>query len=114
MSGEDLANTGPVSLLQDLAMMALLGITHVERNGHHYFRGLSAFPQRVQEGTLLMHEDLYERREYQGETFPTLRIQEGQVEVGSVNEAPFGSGIVLDMDAYEPLNTWIKRGGMAG
>ena len=28
-SGEDLANVGPVALLQDLSVMALLGVTHV-------------------------------------------------------------------------------------
>jgi hypothetical protein len=44
LSGEDLCNLGPVALLQDLAMMALLGIEHVERNGHHYYRGLSLWP----------------------------------------------------------------------
>ncbi|MDE0838636.1 MAG: hypothetical protein OSB41_06225, partial [Kiritimatiellae bacterium] len=41
LSGEDLANVGPVALLQDLAVMAAFGIEHVERNGHHYFKGLS-------------------------------------------------------------------------
>jgi len=33
LTGEDLCNLGPVALLQDLAMTALLGIEHVERNG---------------------------------------------------------------------------------
>jgi hypothetical protein len=35
MSGEDLANIGPVALLQDLAVVATLGVSSVERNGHH-------------------------------------------------------------------------------
>ena len=30
-----------VSLHQDLAHVAALGIGHVERNGHHYVRGLA-------------------------------------------------------------------------
>jgi L-alanine-DL-glutamate epimerase-like enolase superfamily enzyme len=47
LTGEDLANLGPVALLQDLAMMALLGVTHVERNGHHYYRGPEHVPERV-------------------------------------------------------------------
>src|SRR5439155_21233361 len=34
LTGEDLCNLGPVALLQDLATMALLGVEHVERNGH--------------------------------------------------------------------------------
>src|SRR5207302_8085313 len=45
LTGEDLCNLGPVALLQDLALMALLGIEHVERNGHHYYRGLSLWPE---------------------------------------------------------------------
>src|SRR5439155_284989 len=40
VSGEDLSNIGPVALLQDTAVVATLGITHAERNGHHYFKGL--------------------------------------------------------------------------
>ncbi len=40
MSGEGLANVGPVALLNDLAAMAVLGMGDVERNGHHYFAGL--------------------------------------------------------------------------
>jgi hypothetical protein len=50
MSGEDLVNIGPVALLQDLAAQAALGNATVERNGHHYFRGLSIFPQVHQRG----------------------------------------------------------------
>ena len=43
MSGEDLANVGPVALLNDLTVMSSLGVNHVERNGHHYFSGLSMY-----------------------------------------------------------------------
>ena len=49
LTGEDLCILGPVALLQDLAMMALLGIGHVERNGHHYYRGLSLLPASWQD-----------------------------------------------------------------
>ena len=59
MSAEDLVNIGPVALLQDLAVVAKLGIPHVERNGHHYFRGLSMFPTAIQETMLRAHPDLY-------------------------------------------------------
>lgn len=49
MSGEDLTTLGPIELQQDLAVMATLGMDHVERNGHHYYRGLSMLPDDVQE-----------------------------------------------------------------
>ncbi|MEX0776984.1 MAG: hypothetical protein WD042_14865, partial [Phycisphaeraceae bacterium] len=61
MTGEDLCNVGPVALLQDLAVAANLGIEHVERNGHHYFAGLSMLPPEVQELVLGAHGDLYQR-----------------------------------------------------
>ena len=61
LTGEDLCNLGPVALLQDLAMMALLGIEHVERNGHHYYRGLSMWPEDWQADMLAAHGDLYAR-----------------------------------------------------
>ncbi len=91
MSAEDLANLGPIALLQDLAVVALLGIDHVERNGHHFFAGLSMFPSEIQERVLDCHPDLYEKTK-QG--FPSLRIEHGKVLVGSVNAAPLG--IALD------------------
>jgi cyclopropane fatty-acyl-phospholipid synthase-like methyltransferase len=58
MSGEDLCNVGPVALLQDLVVQAALGVTSVERNGHHYFKGLSAWPAAVQAHVLKEHGDV--------------------------------------------------------
>lgn len=109
LSGEDLANVGPVALLQDLSLMALLGIPHVERNGHHYFRGLSMYSEALQQDVLAKHPDLYRQHE-QG--FPTLDIRAGSVALGSVNAAPFGCGLKLDRQAFQPLKTWIMSGGM--
>ncbi len=109
LSGEDLANVGPVALLQDLAVMSLLGISHVERNGHHYFRGLSMHPQPVQDELLRAHPDLYRRHEA---GFATLAISDGGLRLDSVNASPFGFGFEFDPSQFEPLDAWIKRGGM--
>lgn len=109
LSGEDLANVGPVALLQDLSVMALLGVAHVERNGHHYFRGLSMHSPATQESVLETHAGLYHRHP-QG--FASLRIENGMLDTTTVNSAPFGCGITLDVTQFEPLNDWIKRGGM--
>lgn len=93
MSGEDLANVGPVALLNDLAAMAAMGIDDVERNGHHYFAGLSMFPEPVREQVVARHPDLYGES---GDAWPTLRIGDGRLAVGSVNAAGFGCGLPLD------------------
>lgn len=110
LSAEDLVNIGPVALLQDLAMVSALGISHVERNGHHYLRGLSMFPSEVQEQMLSAHPGLYRRHE---EGFATLLIREGLLDTRTVNAAPFGCGIMLDLSPFEPLDRWIKSGAMA-
>ena len=109
-SAEDLVNVGPVALLQDLAVIAALGIPHVERNGHHYFRGLSMHRPELQDAILTRHPGLYERHP-QG--FAALAIHQGQIDLRSVNSAPFGCGLDLDLSAFTPLSTWIKAGGLA-
>ncbi|MDA1232083.1 MAG: hypothetical protein O2856_15015 [Planctomycetota bacterium] len=98
LSAEDLCNVGPVALLQDLAASAAFGIEHVERNGHHFFAGLSMLPHQEQERTLERHSDLYTRST---KGFPTLAIQNGCVNLTSVNASPFGVGEHPDVSAFE-------------
>jgi hypothetical protein len=96
MSGEDLANVGPVALLNDLEAMAALQIDDVERNGHHYFKGLSVFPSSVQEAVVRACPALYGMRE---EGFASLRIRGGRLDVSELARPGFGGGIDLDWDA---------------
>lgn len=98
LTGEDLCNLGPVALLQDLAMMALLGVEHVERNGHHYYRGLSLWPADWQDAALAAHGDLYARHR---DGFARLHIREGRVALGSVNTAPLGVTPLFDPSRFE-------------
>jgi hypothetical protein len=100
MTGEDLCTLGPFALVQDLAMMALLGIRHVERNGHHYYRGLSMFPADWQQAMLTAHGDLYSR--HPG-GFACLQIHDGRLRLGSANAAPFGVEPLLDPSGFAPL-----------
>ncbi len=100
MSGEDLSNIGPVALLQDLAVDAALGIESVERNGHHYFAGLSMFPKNVQQAVLESHGDLYAATD---RGWPSVSIREGMLSVSSLNRAPFGVGFDLDTSFCEKL-----------
>ena len=101
MSGEDLCNTGPVALLQDLAVMAALGIESVERNGHHYHAGLSQFPPPVQMSVLRLHGDLYQQC---ARGWPTLRVADGRLSMDSINRAPFGVGFELDCSLFDRLH----------
>jgi hypothetical protein len=103
LSGEDLANIGPVALLQDLTVCAVLGITSVERNGHHYFAGLSMFPEEVQHQVLQAHGDLY-RPSRDG--WPTLAIRDGGLSIRSILQAPFGVGFPLRIEQFHTLEDW--------
>ena len=103
LSAEDLTTLGPVELTQDLAVAATLGITHVERNGHHYYQGLDPFPEGVVAGTLAAHGDLYRRHE---DGFATLAIEDGRLDLESVVDAPFGRAIAIDSNSFTPLAEW--------
>ena len=101
LSGEDLANVGPIGLLQDLAAQAALGVTSVERNGHHYFAGLSEFPAGLQAHALAHHGDLF--TPHGGGGWPRLAIQAGKVAIGSALRAPFGYGGGPDLTGMTPV-----------
>ena len=100
MSGEDLCNVGPVAVIQDLAVMANLGIESVERNGHHYMAGLSQFPERTREQVLNAHDGLYKTSE---PGWPTLVICNGEIDLTSVNTQAFGTGFELDLSAFSEI-----------
>jgi hypothetical protein len=97
LTGEDLCNLGPVALLQDLAMMTLLGIQHLERNGHHYYRGLSMWPEAWQSAVVDSHPELYARH---SEGFVRLAITGGRLQLDSVNAAPFGLKPLFDPSCF--------------
>ena len=100
ISGEDLCNVGPVAVIQDLAVMATLGIESVERNGHHYMAGLSQFPERTREQVLNAHDGLYKTSET---GWPTLAICNGEIDLTSVNTQAFGTGFELDLSVFSEI-----------
>jgi hypothetical protein len=103
MSAEDLSNIGPIALVQDLLLQANLGLRSVERNGHHYFSGLSMFPASVQEAVVLAHPDLYARTP-QG--WPSLKIDDGEIAIASLFKNPFGVGFELPFEElFEEVTT---------
>jgi hypothetical protein len=92
MSGEDLTTQAGLSVQQDLALVALLGLEHVERNGHHYVRGMEGVPKAEQEAFLEAHGDLY--RAFNGVT--SLRIDGGRLAIASLGCDGFASAAMPD------------------
>lgn len=104
LSAEDLQNLPVVPLQQDLTAVAMLGMGHCERNGHHYNRGLSMLSPRDKEQALKHHPDLYTARDGEG----YLRIAGGAVQCASLQCPGFGVRAEPDWASMTPLAKWIK------
>ena len=100
MSAEDLTIQAGLTLQQDLALVSLLGITHVERNGHHYVNGMAALGAGEQQAFLDAHPDLYER----SHGAVRLRIRGGELAIGSLHRgAGFASGAAPDWSSLQAI-----------
>jgi hypothetical protein len=99
MSGEDLTTLAGLCVQQDLALVSLLGLGHVERNGHHFVDGFSGRPRAEAERFLAAHPGLYRPRA----RGPRLAITEGMLDLGSLDCAGFGSAVLPDTAAMEPM-----------
>ncbi len=99
MSGEDLTTQAGVAVQQDLALVNLLGLAHVERNGHHYVDGMAGAPASEQAAFAAAHPDLY--RSDGGVT--RLRIERGRLAIGSLACAGFAVGAEPDWRAMRPM-----------
>lgn len=102
LSGEDLMNLPVVPLQQDLTHVAALGINHVERNGHHYVRGLQHLSPAERAECLVQHSTLY--ADHDG--LVALNVQSGEIEVGSLQVPGLGVGVSVDVDEMVPLGEW--------
>jgi hypothetical protein len=99
MSAEDLTTQAGLSVQQDLALVNLLGISHVERNGHYYVNGMAAQPQAEQDAFLAAHPDVYER----SHGAVRLKIKGGKIAIGSLDCEGFASGAMPDFGAMQGI-----------
>ena len=99
MSAEDLTCEPGISLQQDLALVGLLGLTHVERNAHHFIDGFGGRPVEEERAFLAAHPDLY----HDDGGRVRLRIERGDLAVGSLLSAGFGTLVTPSFDAAEPM-----------
>jgi len=98
MTGEDLTTQAGLAVQQDLALVSLLGLEHVERNGHHYVNGMADLPEDEQRAFLGAHPDLYER----SHGAVRVAIRAGRLAIGSLRTPGFASGALPDFSAMQP------------
>jgi hypothetical protein len=99
MSGEDLTIQPGLAIQQDLALVSLLGLTHVERNGHHYVNGMAALSKSEQDAFLAAHPDLYER----SHGAVRVHIQNGDLAIGSLACKGYASAAMPDWNSMREM-----------
>ena len=99
VTGEDLTCQAGLAVQQDLALGALIGVTHAERNGHHYVNGFGDTPAAEAEAFLASHPDLYT-----GDGGKVrLAIHDGDLLTGSLTTPGFATSVHPDWSAMPPL-----------
>ncbi|AWM06360.1 hypothetical protein [Bradyrhizobium symbiodeficiens] len=99
VTGEDLTCQAGLAVQQDLALGAFLGITHAERNGHHYVDGFGETPLAEARAFAAAHPDLYADA---GQGI-RLSIHNGDLLTGSLNTTGFATSVHPDWSALRPL-----------
>jgi hypothetical protein len=101
MSAEDLTTQAGIGVQQDLALASLIGMDHVERNGHHYVDGFGIAPDAEQARFLAAHPDLYSGAG--GRT--RLAIKGGRLDLTSTLAAhALGTPVSPDWDSLTAIN----------
>ncbi|WP_454630482.1 hypothetical protein [Bradyrhizobium cenepequi] len=99
ISGEDLTCQAGLAVQQDLALGSLIGVTHAERNGHHYVDGFAETPVTEAEAFLSAHPDLYV---HDGGKV-RLAIHDGDLLTGSLTTPGFATSVHPDWSTMSPL-----------
>src|ERR1700738_4842840 len=105
ISGEDLTCQADLGVQQDLALDALIGVTHAERNGHHYVDGFGDTPAAEAQAFLAAHPDLYVS---DGNRI-RLSIHDGDLLTGSLATPGFATSVHPDWSALSPLARPITK-----
>jgi L-alanine-DL-glutamate epimerase-like enolase superfamily enzyme len=98
ITGEDLTCQAGLAVQQDLALGALIGLTHAERNGHHYVDGFANTPAAEVDAFLAAHPDLYVKVDK-----VRLAIQDGTLATRSLTAPGFASAVHPDWSKLSPL-----------
>lgn len=105
VTAEDLTCQAGLGVQQDIALGALIGVSHAERNGHHYVDGFGSAPMAEQEHFLAAHPDLYVR------TPDGIRLAaaDGSLATSSLATPGFASGVHPDWSALQPMQSTTRK-----
>ncbi|MBH5400170.1 hypothetical protein HZZ13_20585 [Bradyrhizobium sp. CNPSo 4010] len=105
VTAEDLTCQAGLAVQQDLALGAFIGVTHAERNGHHYVDGFGDTPSAEAQAFAAAHPDLYTDA---GQGI-RLSIHDGDLLTGSLHTAGFATAVHPDWSALRPLEQPLQE-----
>ncbi len=99
LSGEDLTCQAGLAVQQDTLLAASLGVTHIERNGHHYVDGFGSAPGDEARAFGDAHAGFY--AESNGRT--RLAAVDGRLDLRPLHVPGFASAAMPRWDALTPI-----------
>lgn len=100
LSGEDLTCQAGLAVQQDTLLAASLGITHIERNGHHYVDGFGIAPEQEAQDFATAHKSFYSTA--QGRV--RLAVHAGQLDLATLHAPGFASAARPLWHSLQPIN----------
>jgi hypothetical protein len=100
LSGEDLTCQAGLAVQQDTLLAASLGVTHIERNGHHYVHGFGVAPAAEARAFAAAHPTLY-RADGDG---AVLAVRDGRLDLSSLHVPGFASAARPSWEDLIPLH----------
>jgi len=103
MSAEDLTTQAGLAVQQDLALVNLIGLGHVERNGHHYVDGFAGQGAGAAEAQAFLQAQpgLYEA----AGSNVRLRVARGRIDLSSLDAPGFAAGAQPDWTTLQPMRS---------
>lgn len=99
LSGEDLTCQAGLGVQQDCLLASSLGVTHIERNGHHYVDGFGVAPAEEAATFAQAHPHLYDTTSGR----PRLAVRQGQIALQDLHTPGFGSAATPLWDSLTPI-----------
>ena len=100
LSAEDLTCQPGLAVQQDTLLAASLGVTHVERNGHHYVDGFGAAPEAEAQDFAKAHPGLYDTQNGR----VRLTVRDGRLDLTSIYASGFASAALPRWDSLTPIH----------
>ena len=100
LSAEDLTCQPGLAVQQDTLLAASLGVTHVERNGHHYVDGFGAAAEAEAQDFAKAHPGLYDTQNGR----VRLAVRDGRLDLTSTYASGFASAALPRWDSLTPIH----------